>query len=134
MPAKHAVDEHTPHPLDIALGARVRLRRKELGLSQDELARAIGLTFQQIQKYEHGTNRISFSRLMEIAEALECRAFDLIGDLDTKAGKAPVGPTKYIAMLKDPGALKMLETFVTITSPRRRTAVLNLAREMAAAK
>ena len=75
-------DEHTPHPLDIALGSRVRLRRKELGLSQDQLARAVGITFQQVQKYEHGTNRISFSRLVEISEALECSVGDLIGNLD----------------------------------------------------
>ena len=58
-------DDDAPHPLDIALGARVRQRRKELGLSQDVLGRAVGVTFQQMQKYEHGTNSISFSRLAE---------------------------------------------------------------------
>ena len=74
--------DHVSNPLDIALGARIRVRRKSLGLSQDDLAVQVGLTFQQIQKYERGANRVSFSRLVEIARTLKCRAQDLIGDLD----------------------------------------------------
>ena len=73
--------DHVSNPLDIALGARIRVRRKSLGLSQDDLAVQVGLTFQQIQKYERGANRVSFSRLVEIARTLKCRAQDLIGDL-----------------------------------------------------
>ncbi|MGA7713996.1 MAG: helix-turn-helix transcriptional regulator [Rhizomicrobium sp.] len=68
-----------PHPLDVALGGRIRLRRRELEMSQDQLARKIGITFQQVQKYEHGTNRVSFSRLAEIAGALKCSVSDLMG-------------------------------------------------------
>src|SRR5580704_11010674 len=93
-------DEHTPHPLDIALGARVRLRRKELGLSQDQLARSIGITFQQVQKYEHGTNRISFSRLSEIAGALDCSVGDLIGNLDKSKSSGAL--SRQIANLTEP--------------------------------
>src|SRR5215471_2909735 len=78
---KHHTSEE-PHPLDIALGARVRLRRKALKMSQDQLARALGITFQQIQKYEHGANRISFSRLVGICEVLKCSVADLISDID----------------------------------------------------
>lgn len=58
-------------PVDAHVGALVRKRRTELGLSQEKLADAIGLTFQQVQKYEKGTNRISSSRLMQIASALD---------------------------------------------------------------
>jgi len=75
-----------PHPLDIELGRYIRKRRRELGLSQDQLGRMIGVTFQQVQKYEHGTNRVSFSRLVEIAQSLNCSVAELIGDLgNTKA-------------------------------------------------
>ena len=61
-----------PHPVDIAVGKRVRLRRLQLSMSQTELAQQIGVTFQQVQKYEKGTNRISCSKLSEMAEALDC--------------------------------------------------------------
>ena len=58
------------HPVDIQLGQKLRARRVELGLSQEELANAIGITFQQIQKYERGINRISASRLHDIANSM----------------------------------------------------------------
>jgi transcriptional regulator with XRE-family HTH domain len=122
-------DEHTPHPLDIALGSRVRLRRKELGFSQDQLARAVGITFQQVQKYEHGTNRISFSRLVEISEALECSVGDLIGNLDKS--KSSGSFSKQVAYLTEPGASDLLEAYASIESPKRRRAILNLARQLA---
>src|SRR5665213_254314 len=70
-----------PDPMDIALGAAVRLRRKTLGISQEALAEQCGISFQQIQKYENGANRISFSRLAQIAAALHCRVGDLIAVL-----------------------------------------------------
>jgi len=60
-----------PDPVDIAVGKRVRLRRLQLEMSQTELADKLGVTFQQVQKYEKGTNRISCSRLSEMAEALD---------------------------------------------------------------
>jgi len=60
-----------PHPVDIYVGSRVRLRRTLKGMSQQKLAAALGLTFQQIQKYERGTNRIGASRLFELSEILD---------------------------------------------------------------
>ena len=60
-----------PHPVDIHVGSRVKLRRNVLGLSQAELSRRLGLTFQQIQKYENGTNRVSASRLFEMGVILD---------------------------------------------------------------
>src|SRR5438067_4441475 len=59
-----------PHPVDIYVGARVKERRTELGISQERLAEALGLTFQQVQKYERAANRVSASKLWEIARAL----------------------------------------------------------------
>ncbi|HUO98173.1 MAG TPA: helix-turn-helix transcriptional regulator [Rhizomicrobium sp.] len=64
------------------MGARIRRRRNEIGYSQEQLARRIGVSFQQVQKYELGTNRVSFSRLVEIAKALNCTVMYIVGDLD----------------------------------------------------
>src|SRR5580692_2630680 len=60
-----------PDPIDVHVGSRVRLRRNMLGLSQEKLADAIGLTFQQVQKYERGTNRVGASRLLELSRVLD---------------------------------------------------------------
>jgi transcriptional regulator with XRE-family HTH domain len=62
--------DHGPNPVDVHVGLRVRLRRKALKISQEKLAESLGLTFQQVQKYERGSNRISASKLYEIARAL----------------------------------------------------------------
>ncbi|MFH1158779.1 MAG: helix-turn-helix domain-containing protein [Pseudomonadota bacterium] len=64
-------EDSGPNPVDIHVGARVKSRRLILGFSQDDLAKSIGLTFQQVQKYERGTNRISVSRLVDICRALK---------------------------------------------------------------
>lgn len=64
------LEDGTPDPVDTHVGSRLRLRRTMLGLSQTELANKVGLTFQQVQKYEAGANRVSASRLFHIAEAL----------------------------------------------------------------
>jgi len=61
----------TPNPVDVHVGAKVRARRKELGLSQGDLATTLGLTFQQVQKYERGSNRISASKLFESSRLLQ---------------------------------------------------------------
>ncbi|MDE2183230.1 MAG: helix-turn-helix transcriptional regulator [Alphaproteobacteria bacterium] len=118
----------TPHPLDIALGSRIRLRRRELGLSQEQLARQVGITFQQVQKYEHGTNRVSFSRLVEIAQALDCGVMDIVGDLDKSTASLFAG---HLSRLNEPGAPELLEAYAAIQSPKHRRAILNLARQLA---
>ena len=63
-------NKKTPNPVDIHVGSRVRLRRMMLGMSQEKLGEHLGITFQQIQKYEKGTNRIGASRLQHIARVL----------------------------------------------------------------
>ena len=64
---------------DIALGERIRARRNRIVMSQEELGKALGVSFQQIQKYENGTNRICSGRLIQIVNALQCSVTDLIG-------------------------------------------------------
>ncbi len=68
MPRRKSFDN--PHPVDVHVGQRARERRILLGMSQSKLAQALGITFQQVQKYEKGTNRIGSSRLFDISEAL----------------------------------------------------------------
>ncbi|MBC4014454.1 helix-turn-helix domain-containing protein [Siccirubricoccus deserti] len=63
--------EHRPSPIDVHVGGRVRLRRTLLGMSQEKLGDALGLTFQQVQKYERGVNRIGASRLFDLARVLD---------------------------------------------------------------
>ncbi len=121
--------DHAPHPLDVALGARIRLRRRELGFTQEQLARCVGITFQQLQKYERGANRVSFSRLTEIARALRCSLRDVIGELDSS--KASSVFSRHVARLNEPGMAELLESYAAIQSPTHRRAILNLARQLA---
>lgn len=122
----------SPHPLDVALGSRIRLRRRELGLSQEQLAREVGITFQQVQKYEHGTNRVSFSRLVEIAKALRCGVMGIVGDLDQQNPTSTF--SRHVDSLNEPGAAELLEAYAAIQSPKHRRAILNLARQLAEGK
>jgi transcriptional regulator with XRE-family HTH domain len=71
-----------PNPIDVQVGARVRLRRNMLGLSQEKLGDAIGLTFQQVQKYERGANRVSASRLHELSGVLAVPVSFFFDDMD----------------------------------------------------
>jgi transcriptional regulator with XRE-family HTH domain len=68
---ERAEREHRPSPIDVHVGARVRLRRTLLGMSQEKLGEALGLTFQQVQKYERGVNRIGASRLFDLSRVLD---------------------------------------------------------------
>jgi transcriptional regulator with XRE-family HTH domain len=121
----------SPHRLDVAIGQRIRERRRALGLSQVALAEAVGLTFQQIQKYERGSNRISFSRLVEIAEALSCQLSDLADGL---IAASPADELEHLnALLAKAGALEMLEAYAALPSQDLRRAVLQHSRALATA-
>lgn len=122
----------SPNPLDIALGSRIRLRRRELGYSQEQLAREVGITFQQVQKYEHGTNRVSFSRLVEIAQALNCGVVDIVGDLDKPGDNSAF--SRHLTHLNEPGATELLDAYASIQAPKHRRAILNLAKQLAEGK
>jgi transcriptional regulator with XRE-family HTH domain len=122
--------DHVSNPLDIALGARIRVRRKSLGLSQYDLAVQVGLTFQQIQKYERGANRVSFSRLVEIARTLKCRVQDLIGDLDVE-GEVSDQVAAEAVQLKETGALELIRAYSAIRTAGRRRIVVSLAQTLA---
>jgi transcriptional regulator with XRE-family HTH domain len=117
-----------PSRMDLALGLRIRQRRKAMGLSQTALAESVGITFQQIQKYERGFNRVSFSRLVNIAHALDCRVIDLVGDLDDPDADTPLFK-QQADHLREPGAPELLAAFAAAPRPIRRV-ILQLVREI----
>ena len=81
------VGEHGPRPVDVHVGNRVRVRRTMLGMNQEKLAELIGLTFQQVQKYESGMNRIGSSRLWELSGVLDVPVMYFFEDLDDAQSK-----------------------------------------------
>ena len=80
--ARYGRGTGVPDPVDVHVGARIRTRRLLLGMNQETLASALGLTFQQVQKYEGGANRVSASRLAEVAEVLGVPVAYFFNDLD----------------------------------------------------
>jgi transcriptional regulator with XRE-family HTH domain len=83
------VREHRPSPIDVHVGSRVRLRRTLLGMSQEKLGEALGLTFQQVQKYERGVNRIGASRLFDLARVLDVPVSFFFDDMPDAMGGNP---------------------------------------------
>ncbi len=84
--ARHTTAKDGPHPIDVHVGSRVRLRRTLLGLTQTQLGEKLRITFQQIQKYERGINRISASRLYQMSRILYVPVSFFFDDLDEGAG------------------------------------------------
>ena len=119
------VTDLTTDPVDIAIGARIRTRREARRITQAQLASAAGVTFQQVQKYERGVNRVSAARLLLIAAALRTTGADLLGELEA-------GDLDALALAR-PGASDMLEAFNRIGSVDARDAALTVLRAMAAA-
>lgn len=111
------VKTRSPGGPDVALGMLIRLRRRMAGISQDALAVRCGVTFQQIQKYENGVNRISFSRLVQIADALGCSPSDLVRPLDDVLG---AGLTDLLSRLHATDALELVDLFSRLPATRRK--------------
>lgn len=117
-----------PELLDIAIGAAIRLRRQQIGFSLQALAERCGITFQQLQKYENGANRVSFSRLVLIAHARGLRLCDLVGDID-QAPDLSSADTTALTHLALPGAVELLADFARLKGPARQL-VRYLMRDM----
>jgi transcriptional regulator with XRE-family HTH domain len=122
-------DLNGPDPIDVAVGFRLRTLRKSKGMSQDQLGKALGITFQQIQKYERGTNRISASMLVKSARALSVAPTALLPDDNEPA---PRSPAILSLMSQLRGVDDLVECYSRIKSPRLRRALLQLARTLAA--
>ena len=130
-----------PNPIDVHVGARIRLRRTLLGMSQERLAEAIGLTFQQVQKYEKGSNRVSSSRLVDIGNVLDVSIpyfFDEMGAGVQKQTPAMVVNAKKLPEAdheKDPmvrrETLELVRAYYRIPDPTVRKRLADMVKTVA---
>ena len=124
--------ERSPNPVDRHVGLRIRLRRKELGISQEKLAEAIGLTFQQVQKYERAANRVSASKLWEMSRALSTNIgyfYEGLGDFQAPVGSDP--PRDAVQeFLLTPEGIELASAFPKIPRGRVRRRILDLVRAL----
>ena len=116
-----------PKDVDLHVGTRIRERRKTLGMPQQDLAAALGLTFQQVQKYERGANRVSASKLHEIAQKLSVPVAWFFEGLDQ--ADAPTDAPITRALLNATGGLEMARLFAEL-DPAARMSLLGIARLM----
>jgi len=123
----------TPHPVDIHVGQRVRLRRTLLGMSQDRLASSVGLTFQQIQKYERGKNRIGSSRLYQFARILEVPVSFFFEDMPEEASMGGKADDHFPSddVLSKRETLDLVRAYYRIPSELARRRVNELVRTLA---
>ncbi len=121
-------DQSRVAALELSMGARMRTRRRQLGLSQSDLADQLGVSFQQVQKYERGANRVAASTLVAASHALSTTVAWLVGE---EASGREDDEDVFRALAR-PGALEILQAFNAIADARARMALLALVREMAA--
>lgn len=122
-----------PHPTDVFIGQRVRARRILIGMSQEKLGELLGLTFQQVQKYEKGTNRISGSRMVEIADALQVEpAYFFEGAPGRRtAGTHAALDADMSEFMTSGDGLVIAKSFVQIKNDKIRHAVASMVKIMA---
>ncbi len=129
-----------PNPVDIHVGSRIRLRRTLLGMSQEKLGDAIGLTFQQVQKYERGTNRVGASRLFDLSGVLDVPVQFFFNDMATEVSdqaprlRAGLAEAPTIEFAVDPMAkretLELVRAYYRIKDPVIRKRILELCKAM----
>ena len=116
-----------PHPVDVHVGSRVRLRRTMLHMSQEKLAAALGVTFQQVQKYERGSNRVSASRLWDMGRVLNAPVSFFFEGIE--GAQSPDLPSRELALDRD--SARLAQWFRTIPSDDVRQSTLKLITEIA---
>ena len=130
----------TPNPIDLHVGSRVRMRRILLGLTQEKLGEALGVTFQQVQKYEKGMNRIGASRLQDIAKILDAPPSFFFEDAPTAGGDLQPGFAEstsagfVVEFLSTVEGLQLNKAFATIKDPKVRKRIVDLVVAIAASE
>jgi transcriptional regulator with XRE-family HTH domain len=125
-----------PNPIDVHVGSRVRLRRNMLGMSQEKLGEALGITFQQIQKYEKGANRVGASRLQAIATVMNVPVSFFFEDAPGESGEvirglSEEGSTAYVVdFLNSAEGLQLNRAFVKISDPKVRRKIIDLVKSL----
>lgn len=113
-----------PHPVDVHVGKRIRHRRWLVGMTQQQLAESVGIKFQQIQKYETGANRVSASRLWDIAGSMDVDVSFFFEGIEAQADTSAKGPSD---LLGDKEALDLVRSYYAIPENQRRR-LFDLAR------
>ena len=128
-----------PNPIDIHVGSRIRLRRTMLGMSQEKLGESLGITFQQIQKYEKGTNRVGASRLQNISDILNVPVSFFFEDAPGEEAGGVTGIAEEASSqlrrrlpVVCPEGLQLNRAFVKITDPKVRRKIVDLVKALAA--
>lgn len=148
--AERSDRESRPSVIDIHVGSRIRLRRTMLGMSQERLGNALGLTFQQVQKYERGTNRVGASRLFDISRILDVPIAYFFDDMPERIAESPLsgprGRTYGFAEQPEPfnadldeqlssrETLDLVQAYYRIADPSVRVRVLELMKSLAPPK
>ena len=134
--SKPALGKKSPNPVDVHVGSRVRLRRMLVGLSQEKLGQRMGLTFQQIQKYEKGLNRIGASRLYKLSQILEVpvgffyEGMTQIGET-ANAGMAEENTEAFLyEFLNTRDGLELNRAFVKVSDVNIRKSIIDLVRSL----
>lgn len=120
--------KRSPLPIDVLVGQNIRICRLQKGLSQGELGRRIGVTFQQVQKYEKGANRVGASRLTQIADVLGVPIPTLFDGAPSVGQASPEQSPRYL--LAKPHSLRLLQGFDKIDNDATRLAVLHLVESL----
>ena len=134
---RRTVAEHGPHPVDVHVGGRVRLRRTLLGMNQTDLGKALGVTFQQIQKNERGFNRIGASRLYQLSHVLDVPLSYFFDDMPPlkEAGASDLRRGVQEPPAPDPmykrETLELVRAYYCILDPKVRDALRYMAKAMA---
>jgi len=129
MPAKG------PHPVDVHVGSRLKLRRRLLGKSQGELGKVVGLTFQQIQKYERGANRMGSSRLFQFSEFLGVPVSfffdDMPSDIENRVVSGYIPSVKPDDIMSRDETLELIRLYYSVKSPSVRLRLRELVKSLA---
>ena len=124
-----------PHPIDIHVGARIRMRRTLLSMSQGKLGDALALTFQQVQKYERAANRVGASRLFDISQILDVPVAYFFEEMSAATATGRSTPQKAPEFNRDPLAkretLELVRAYYRIGDPRVRKKIFELTKAVA---
>ena len=131
---RRTVAKDGPHPIDVHVGSRVRLRRTLLGLNQTQLGERLGITYQQVQKYEQGVNRISASRLYQMTRILDVPVSFFFDDMPLQTDDAvphPVSSGVLGGVMLKRETLEFVRAYYRIGDPAARKGLSNLIKAMA---
>ena len=128
---RHGRGTGVPDPVDVHVGSRIRVRRLLIGMNQETLARALGLTFQQVQKYEGGANRVSASRLSEIANVLGVPISYFFSDIDLTGGDPDPDEQEARERMQRPDVIELIRSYYAIGDARIRQQFLDMVKTVA---